>query len=253
MRKYNFDTKKTTQELIEWIRNYFDENGKDSVATIGISGGKDSSVVAKLCLEALGRDRVIGVLMPCGEQHDIGYSQELCEILGIKNVTINIQDTLKTLSSDLLDGISKLGYSMNSITTINTPARIRMSVLYGVAGSVGGRVSCNSNLSEDWVGYATKFGDGAGDFAPLMNLTVSEVKAVGRELGLPEKFIEKTPIDGLCGESDEDKLGFTYETLDSYIREGICENEKTREEIDRLYKYSRHKIEAIPSYKLNSL
>lgn len=247
---YKFDATKTRKELVEWIRNYFNENGKDCNAVIGISGGKDSSVVAALCVEALGKDRVIGVLMPCGEQHDINYSQELCEYLDIKNVTINIGDTVSDIGCALLKGISELGRCVTTVTTVNTPARIRMSVLYGVAGSLNGRVSNNCNLSEDWVGYATKFGDGAGDFAPIMNLTVGEVKAIGRELGLPEKFIEKTPIDGLCGKSDEDNLGFTYDVLDRYIREGICEDLETKEKIDKMHRYSMHKLLPMPRFEM---
>ena len=245
---YKFDAKKTRKELLEWVRNYFKENGEDCKAVIGISGGKDSSVVAALCVEALGKDRVVGVLMPQDEQHDIEYSQELCSLLGIKNITVNIGTVMDRFEEILFNGIHNLGESVGTVTTFNTPARARMTVLYGIAGSVHGRVSCNSNLSEDYVGYATKFGDGAGDFAPLMNLTVTEVKAIGRELGLPSKFIEKTPIDGLCGKSDEDNLGFTYEVLDKYIRTGICEDLQVKDRIDKMHKYSLHKLNPIPRF-----
>lgn len=248
--EYTFNAKQVTKDLIEWIKGYFNENGATSKAVIGISGGKDSSVVAKLCVEALGKERVLGVLMPCGEQADISYSQELCELLGIENVTVNIEDTVSTIGGVVLRGIFELGKQLTSVTTINTPARIRMAVLYGIAGSVGGRVSCNSNLSEDYVGYATKYGDGAGDFAPLMNLTVTEVKAIGRELGLSEKFIEKTPIDGLCGESDEGNLGFTYEVLDKYIRYGECDDLVLKGKIDKMHRNSSHKLAPIPRFQI---
>lgn len=248
--EYNFNAKQVTNDLVLWVRDYFNDNGKTSKAVIGISGGKDSSVVAKLCVEALGKERVLGVLMPCGEQADISYSQELCELLGIENVTVNIEDMLFSTNLEFELCFKSLGVSMSTVTTFNTPARLRMTVLYGIAGSVSGRVSCNSNLSEDYVGYATKYGDGAGDFAPLMNLTVTEVKAIGRELGLPEKFIEKMPIDGLCGKSDEDNLGFSYADLDKYIRLGVCNDLDLKAKIDTMNRNSLHKLKPIPKFEI---
>lgn len=242
---YNFDAKNTKDQLIEWIRNYFKENGSESTkAVIGISGGKDSSVVAALCVEALGKERVIGVLMPNGEQADIDYSQELVDYLGIGYYTINIEQAVSRLLYELNDK----GVVLNDVVTINTPARIRMTTLYAVSGSIGGRVANTCNLSEDYVGYATKFGDAAGDFSPLSGLTVQEVKAIGRELNLPEKFIEKVPTDGLCGQTDEDKLGFTYETLDKYLREGICEDKTIRRKIDSMHKANLHKLNPMPHF-----
>lgn len=246
---YEFNAKQVKQDLVNWIKDYFEENGKGCNAIIGISGGKDSSVVAALCVEALGKDRVIGVLMPQCEQTDIDYSKELCSLLDIRNVTVNIGETYGVILEEMAYAITDLTPEISTVTTFNTPARLRMTVLYGIAGSMKGRVSCNGNLSEDWVGYATKFGDGAGDFAPIMNLTVGEVKAVGRQLGLPEKFIEKNPIDGLCGATDEDNLGFTYETLDKYIRTGVCEDLDIKERIDNLHKYSMHKLLPIPRFE----
>jgi NAD+ synthase len=232
-------------EIVQWIKNYFNENGKGCCAVIGISGGKDSSVTAALCAQALGADRVYGVLMPKGEQWDISVSRELIQFLGIKHCEININDP----ATALLAAVQGNGFAINKIAEINTPARIRMATLYAVSAIVNGRVANTCNLSEDWVGYSTKFGDSAGDFSPLSRLTVTEVKAVGRELGLPEKFIEKIPEDGLSGLSDEENLGFTYETLDKYIREGVCEDEKIREKIDRLHRLNLHKITPMPCYQ----
>jgi NAD+ synthase len=244
-----FDAKKVKQEIIEWIRGYFQNSGGASSAAkavIGISGGKDSSVAAALCVEALGRERVFGVLLPQGGQHDIDISYELCDTLGIEYAVINIGGTVQSLY-DQFDGADM---KLNLAASINTPARVRMAALYAVSGIVGGRVSNNSNLSEDWVGYATKFGDAAGDFSPLSDLTVTEVKAVGYETGLPAKFIDKTPLDGLCGETDEDRLGFTYAVLDNYIRNGVCEDAGVKAEIDRLHEMSRHKFMPMPAFKL---
>ena len=123
-----------------------------------------------------------------------------------------------------------------------------MSALYAVSQTVNGRVANTCNLSEDWVGYATKYGDGAGDFSPLSKLTVQEVKAVGRALGLPSMFVDKTPIDGLQALTDEDNLGFTYATLDKYIREGVCEDAETKAKIDRMHQANKFKLELMPVF-----
>jgi NAD+ synthase len=239
-----FDASKTKDALIQWIRDYFAENGKNCRAVVGISGGKDSSTVAALCVQALGVDRVYGVLMPRGTQHDIQFSQDLVSHLGINHCTVNIKDS----ADSLLESVKEAGLSPNRQAMVNTPARIRMTVLYAIAAIVDGRVANTCNLSEDWVGYATKFGDGAGDFSPLSHLTVSEVKAVGRELGLPSQFIDKLPEDGLSGLSDEENLGFSYAVLDRYIREGVCEDAAIKEKIDTLHQNNLHKLKLMPSF-----
>jgi NAD+ synthase len=243
-----FDAKKVMDEIVQWIREYFDKNAADRNchAVVGLSGGKDSSTVAALCVKALGADRVIGVLMPQGEQWDIGFSHELADHLGIKKCVVNIKDSVDAVFKALKEG----GLLLNRQATINTPARIRMSVLYAVSAIVNGRVANTCNLSEDWVGYSTKFGDSAGDFSPISGLTVTEVKAVGRELALPAKFIDKMPADGLSGLSDEENLGFSYNVLDKYIREGICENKSVKEKIDNLHRNNLHKLQLMPSYQL---
>jgi len=239
-----FDAVKTKDDIVLWIRSYFEENGKDCNAVVGISGGKDSSVTAALCAQALGPRRVYGVLMPQGEQHDIGYSREIAVHLGIKHAVVNIKGSVDSLLASIEEG----GFSANRQAVINIPARIRMTTLYAVSAIVNGRVANTCNLSEDWVGYATKYGDGAGDFSPLSQLTVTEVRAVGRELGLPSKFIDKVPEDGLSGLSDEENLGFTYDVLDRYIREGVCEDAAVKEKIDRLHANNLHKLSLMPGF-----
>lgn len=239
-----FDAEKTTKECILWIQDFFEHNGKDCTAVVGISGGKDSSVVAALCVEALGKDRVIGVLMPCGEQHDIDCSQQLVEFLGIKHYTVNIKAAVEGLMSAMPENMDVLPQ-----TKVNLPPRIRMAALYAVSQSHNGRVANTCNLSEDYVGYATRYGDGAGDFSPLSQLTVAEVKAIGKVLGLPENLVEKTPIDGLCGKTDEDNLGFTYAVLDKYIRTGICDDVDVKEKIDRLHRINLFKLEPMPCFR----
>ncbi|MBR6600012.1 MAG: NAD(+) synthase [Oscillospiraceae bacterium] len=241
---YRFDAKDATEKCVAWIREWFEENGKGCNAVVGISGGKDSSVVAALCCKALGKERVIGVMMPQGEQFDIDYSIDLCKSLGIENITVNIKDAIDGIYKNL-DG--KIDISQQ--TKFNLPARVRMSVLYAVSQSKNGRVANTCNLSEDWVGYSTRYGDAAGDFSPLSCFTVAEVKAIGRELELDEKFIEKPPIDGLCGKTDEDNLGFTYETLDKYIREGIEPDKEIKKKIDDMHKKNLFKLQLMPTFK----
>lgn len=251
-----FNAKKAKDECIRWITEWFNANGKDCNAVVGISGGKDSSVVAALCVAALGKERVIGVLMPQGEQSDIKYSEMLVRCLGIRSVTCNIEDAVNEVLDSIKYGVYDLivqdytrAITFTSQTITNLPARIRMATLYAISQSVNGRVANTCNLSEDWVGYATKYGDAAGDFSPLSQLTVTEVKAIGRELGLSSELVDKTPTDGLCGKTDEDNLGFTYDVLDKYIREGICEDLKTKEKIDNLHSKNMFKLQAMPCFE----
>ena len=240
-----FSVRHIKKSLVQWIRNWFEKNGKDCNAVVGISGGKDSSVCAALCVEALGKDRVIGVMMPNGQQSDIDDSRMLVQHLGIKHYTVDISGAVGAVREQFY----RIGIQETEQTVINLPPRIRMSVLYAVSQSMNGRVINTCNLSEDWVGYSTRYGDSAGDVSLLGKLTVQEVKALGRELGLPENLVDKTPSDGLCGNSDEQKLGFTYAVLDRYIREGICEDESVRQRIDSLHKQNKFKLELIPTFE----
>ena len=238
-----FDALKVKNECVEWIRDFFEKNGKCCNAVIGISGGKDSSVTAALCVEALGRDRVIGVLMPQGEQHDIDMAYLLVNHLGIRHYEINIKDAvdgvLRNMPKDM---------EITPQTKQNLPARIRMATVYAVSQSNNGRVANTCNLSEDWVGYATRYGDGAGDFSPLSHLTVTEIKEIGSVLGLPKELVNKTPIDGLCGKTDEENLGFTYAELDIYIRTGKIDNAETRALIDKKHAANLFKLQLMPSF-----
>ena len=239
---YNFNAEKVKNECVQWIRDFFEENGKDCNAVLGISGGKDSSIVAALCVEALGKDRVIGVLMPNGEQADIDMAKLLVDTLGIKHYIVNIKDAVQGV-------INSVPFELSEQSMINLPPRIRMSTLYAVSQSNNGRVANTCNLSEDWVGYSTRYGDSVGDFSPCSNLTVREMKEIGRLCGLPDVLIDKVPSDGLCGKTDEDNLGFTYAELDRYIREGVIDNPESKAKIDRLHKINLFKLQLMPSFK----
>ena len=236
-----FQAEKVKNDCVRWIRDFFAENGPDCCAVVGISGGKDSSVVAALCAEALGKDRVIGVLMPCGEQADIDMARLLVNHLGIRHFVVNIQDAVEGLKRGI-------PFELSVQSRTNLPPRIRMSTLYAVAQSFNGRVANTCNLSEDFVGFSTRYGDGAGDFSPCAHLTVQEVKAVGRELGLPDVLVDKVPIDGLCGKTDEENLGFPYAELDRYIRTGEIENQAHKERIDTLHKRNLFKLRLMPAF-----
>jgi NAD+ synthase len=241
---YGFSVKKVTNDIVEWIREWFAANGAGCNAVIGISGGKDSSVTAALCAAALGRERVVGVMMPNGVQPDIDYSKMLIEHLGIRSVTVNIKEAYDALAGEVTEGVGELSRQ----TVINMAPRIRMTALYAVSQSMNGRVANTCNLSEDWVGYSTRWGDSVGDFSPLAKLTVAEVLEVGRYLGLPDFIVNKAPSDGLTGLTDEDNLGFTYETLDRYIRTGVCIPEEKRELIDRKHKLNLFKLSMMPAF-----
>ena len=240
-----FNAIEVKNKCVEWIRDFFEESGKGCNAIVGISGGKDSSIVAALCVEALGKDRVMGVLMPNGEQSDISYSYFLCGNLGIKFVTVPIEDAVNGVLNAMKENMD-----ISDQTLINLPARIRMSTLYAVSQSMNGRVANTCNLSEDWVGYSTRYGDAAGDFSPLSNLTVTEIKQIGRVLGLPDDLIDKVPSDGLCGKTDEDNLGFTYDALDRYIRTGEIEDGEVKKRIDTMHEKNLFKLQLMPSFHL---
>ena len=246
---YEFNAEKVKNECVKWIQDFFKENGPESPAVLGISGGKDSTVTAALCVEALGKDRVIGVLMPNGVQADINDSIEVVEHLGIRNFTIDISGAVNALLKEM----DKKGIDITDQSRINLPPRIRMSTVYAVSQCHNGRVANTCNLSEDWVGYSTRYGDAAGDFSPLAHLTVAEVKQIGRLLNVPHHLVDKVPSDGLCGKTDEDNLGFTYEVLDRYIREGVIDDPATKALIDRKHALNLFKLQMMPGFESASL
>jgi len=240
----DFDAKKAAEATVKWIRDWFETNGKGCNAIIGISGGKDSSITAALCAEALGADHVVGVLMPNGEQSDIDMALLLVDHLGIEHYIVNIKGAYDAI----LEQMETAGVEIGNDTIINLPPRLRMSTLYAIGQSRNGRVINTCNLSEDWVGYSTRYGDSAGDMSPLANFTTAEIRAMGRELGIPSVLVDKVPTDGLSGKTDEDKLGFTYEVLDRYIRTGGIDDAATKERIDTLHKRNLFKLKYMDTF-----
>ena len=239
-----FYVKKVTKDLIKWIKDWFEDNGKDCNAIIGISGGIDSSVATALCVKALGKDRVIGVRLPQNIQNDIDDVYKLIKHLDIESYGINIGSTVDSV----LMGMVFEQIHISEQTKINLPPRIRMSTLYAVSQSMNGRVINTSNLSESWVGYDTRYGDSVGDCSPLGNLTKTEIRLIGKELGLPEELVNKTPLDGLCGQTDEERFGFTYEELDKYIRDGVIENVEHQRKIEEMHNKNLFKLKPMPSF-----
>ncbi len=247
--------KQTKDEIVQWIREYFEKSAPKASAVIGISGGKDSSVAAALCAEALGKDRVVGVTMPNGKQPDIDDSYTLLKHLGIPHMEVNIQEISDAFKHTLTDHPGLIAVSgqreLSTASVINYPPRIRMTVLYAVAQTLpqGGLVVNTCNRSEDYVGYSTKYGDAAGDFSPLSDLTVQEVLQIGEEIGLPVQLVKKAPSDGLSGMTDEEKLGFTYAELDHYLDTGECPNRESKKKIDDLHRRNLHKLLPMPAYR----
>ena len=237
-----FDVKKVKNEIVEWIRNWFEQNGKDCMAVVGISGGVDS-VVTALCVKALGKDRVFGIKMPCGEQPDIEYANMLIKYLEIKSYTMNIWDAVIGIDNQFPTDIE-----VSKQTTINLPPRIRMAALYAISQSLNGRVVNTCNMSESYVGFDTRYGDSAGDLSPLANLTKTEVIALAKELGLPDELVHKTPQDGLTGLTDEQSFGFSYAELDAYIRDGIEPSEEVKAKIDSMHEKNLFKLQPMPSF-----
>lgn len=250
MKGYTFDAVEMKDRVVAWIRKFFEENGPGCNAVLGISGGKDSSVAAALCVEALGRERVIGVLMPNGEQPDIDMSRLLVKHLGIPHIEVNIQEGFNGVLNGILAGKAEgMDITFTNQTRINLAPRLRMATLYAVSQSMNGRVVNTCNFSEDWVGYSTRYGDAAGDFSPLGRLTVQEVKAIGRVLGLPDELVDKAPSDGLSGLTDEDNLGFTYAMLDHYLRTGEIDDPEKKALIDRKHAINKFKFFMYPVFE----
>lgn len=243
MKNYEFNAKEVADKLILWLRDYFDNNGNPLNAVIGISGGKDSTVVAAALVKALGQTRVYGVLMPNGTQSDIGDSYKVCELLGIKPYLCNIADGYNGIVNSVAGE-----FEISKQASINLAPMIRMTTLKAISQCVNGRFTCNGNLSELYIGWFTLGGDDQGSLRPLANLTATEVSLVGEALGLPDWMVDKKPSDGLCGQTDEEKFGFSYAVLDHYIRTGECEDPEIKAKIDAMHNRNAFKLQPMPEF-----
>lgn len=241
---YRFDAVKVKNELIEWLRGYFNNNGNPINAVVGCSGGKDSTVVLAALVEAIGVERVYAILMPNGEQVDIEDSYKVCNYLGLTPHICNIK-----AGYDGILGAVANEFEPSEQAMINLAPVLRMATLKAISQSVNGRFTCNGNLSETYLGWFTLDGDDRGSVKPLANLTATEVIAVGKELGLPDWMIKKTPSDGICGQTDEAKFGFTYEVLDKYIRTGEIEDMEIKAKIDAKHEQNLFKLQPIASFQ----
>ena len=241
---YNFNPEKTAEKLVKWLKDYFDNNGQPINAVVGCSGGKDSTVVLAALTKAIGPDRIYAILMPNGEQADIDDSFKICEYLGLKPHVCNIQDAYNGVVGSVSGEFEPTGQMK-----INLAPVLRMTTLKAISQCVNGRFTCNGNASEAYIGWFTIDGDDRGSVKPLINMTVTEVIQVGEALGLPDWMIHKTPTDGLCGQTDEDKFGFTYEVLDRYIRTGEIDDLEVKAKIDDMHKRNAFKLKPMPSFE----
>lgn len=248
-----FDSKTAANGCIQYVKDMFTANSKVHYAVIGVSGGKDSTVDAAICAKALGPDRVIGVLMPNGKQADLQDAVDVVNYLGIKYIYYNIGDIYDLMISRAESdaGMLRLAGGKEVVTRQareNLPPRLRMAALRFIAQCYNGFVCNNCNASETFIGYTTIDGDNRGDFAPIKDFTVTEVIEIGRHLGIPERFLVKPPADGLCGKTDEEKIGIPYSVIDRYIRTGKCEDEDLRDNIIAMHNASAFKREHMSYY-----
>jgi NAD+ synthase len=243
VKNYEFNAKAVADKLVLWLRNYFDNNGNPLNAVIGISGGKDSTVVAAALVKAIGPCRVYGILMPNGTQSDIADSYAVCEHLGLTPYVCNIAAAYNRIVKSAGDH-----FSPSNQANINLAPMMRMSMLKFISQCVNGRFTCNGNKSELFLGWYTLGGDDQGNVRPLANLTVTEVIEVGKALGIPDWMVDKKPSDGLCGQTDEDKFGFSYKVLDHYIRTGECEDPEIKAKIDAMHNRNAFKLQPMPEF-----
>lgn len=239
-REWSFDPQKQIEDTIDWIKRYFGKNaGPNTKAIIGISGGKDSTIAAALLVRALGKDNVLGVMMPCGSQADIADSHEVVKALHIPFIEVNVGGAMDAITAALPE---EMFGERNDAYYTNTPARLRMTTLYGIAALVGGRVVNTGNWSEGWIGYTTKYGDLAGDFHLFQALTVREVLMMGRAMEeIPRHLVDKKPADGMSGKTDEDNMGVTYDQIDDYLLLDVVPDVDTWRNMNQRHNRNVHK------------
>ena len=233
-------------KIVEWIRDYYRTNNLKG-AVLGVSGGKDSAVVAGLMSEAIGPENVVGLTLPChSRQMDADGAKLVADHFGFELLNVDLTDVCDLFESNI-DKLGDFTAEQRSDSSINLKPRLRMSTVYYMAALLskvkGGTyiVPGTSNACELYVGYFTKGGDSVFDIAPIYNLTVDEVIGVGEALGVPEEVLYRVPDDGLSGKSDEEKMGVKYADISSLIK-GEEVDELEREKIEKLHAKTRHKF-----------
>lgn len=243
MKKFNAEEQ--VKRVIDWAKDFLKDTG-DKPIVIGISGGKDSTITAAALCKVVGPDRILGVRLPHGVQKDIDISRMVCANLGIDSIEVNIAGMYNYMLHEITQSDKRFSTGKyNDVVTSNAPCRCRTVVLYTIANQFHGRVVNTCNLSESFVGYDTKFGDQCGDFNLFQDYTATEVKEIGYVLGVNPNFIEKIPDDGMCGQYDEERWGFTYLYLDSWIRGGGKIETETDAKIVSMHQKALHKIKAV--------
>ena len=248
--KYNFDPEWAMMKIQCFAQNWLNQTGLPNKWVIGISGGKDSLITAAVLVKKFGKENVIGVSMPQGQQPDIDHARDTIDLLGIKWFTVNICNACQDIRDQIVENIPEselpVGIDNELIAHTNLPPRIRMATLYFVAQELGGVVVNTCNLSENILGYGTLYGDIAGSYAPIHDLTVTEVVALGDYLKLPEYLVHKAPSDGLCGKTDEENLGVKYADVDKYIRLGPeAVTKETIDIVEKRYRANKFKLDML--------
>ena len=249
-----FDSKKETENIVKFIKEYYRKNNLGG-AVIGVSGGKDSGVVMALLVEALGKENVIGLTLPC---HSIKEDKDLAHVVanyyGIKLYNLDLTSAFDSFTKAVIDGYGCVEEELLVDSNINLKPRLRTASLYYYAAmlsKITGKpylVAGTSNKCELYVGYFTKGGDNVHDIATIADFTVSEVIKIGEYLNVPHEVLYRTPSDGLSSMSDEEKLGVKYKEIEQYFENRDKVSVEAREKIEKLHNSSRHKFN-IPTYR----
>ena len=247
-----FDAKKEKDKIVKFIRDYYKDNNLGGVV-IGISGGKDSGVVAGLFSEAIGPENIIGITLPChSKEEDKTDALRVSDYYGFEMIDIDLTDTFDTFKKQI-DNLGNFTEEELKNSDINVKPRLRMTSLYYIAAlysAIKGKtyiVAGTGNKCEIYVGYFTKGGDSVSDIITIGDLTVDEVIKVGEALNVPKKVLYKTPDDGLSGMSDEEKIGVKYSDIAKVIN-GEEVDKEIKDKVLKKHKANQHKFN-IPTYK----
>lgn len=242
---------KEMKNAINWIKEKVENSGVKGVV-VGNSGGKDSATVLAMAVNALGKENVVAVSMPCHSNNDDFVDAKLvADTFGVRSIKIDLTSTYDEMEKEINSRLNEIEFKeLSKESKVNIKPRLRMTTLYGIAQALGYLVIGTSNICEIMVGYTTKWGDSASDFNPIGNFTVQEILEIGRLLGVPEKILKKAPSDGLGNLTDEQKMGITYKQIAEMIETGKTD-ENAKKEIIKRFNNSKHKREQVSIYKFD--